>query len=286
MRLSSIAKYSIFSVKADDPLDKAICLMEEHQIHHLPVLENGRVVGMLSDRDLLISVGWKLEIERVVRGRTSRTVGPKYIREVMSSPPVCLEPESDIHTAARLMATGKFHAAPLVHKGALSGLVTSIDLLSAFCGAKEQTPIPARLSDSVRRHMRVKVHTVGPHEPLHVVARILKELNIRHLPITADEILIGIISDRDIRRTCGVEMIEDEQAEAAGKAYFGPTTVLQVMTRKVNTVSATATMLDVLRIMTEFHLGCVPVTDGVKLVGLLTETDMLRFVAQIDEEQG
>jgi CBS-domain-containing membrane protein len=80
MRLANIMTQKIMCVSPDDSLDKAICLMDEHYIHHLPVLDHTKLVGMLSDRDLLIAVGWKLECERRPLPN-SGVVGPQRIRD-------------------------------------------------------------------------------------------------------------------------------------------------------------------------------------------------------------
>lgn len=283
MKLADLAHRDVISVMPTDSFDKAICLMEEHHIHHLPVVENSRVVGMLSDRDLLMAVGWKLEIERVVESSEHSVIGPKSVREIMSSPALYLAPENDLHTAARMMAEGKFHAFPMVQDGILVGMVTSTDILGCYSSLKTMLSSQTYLQDKIRNHMHVNVYTVGPREPLHAAARILKEKHIRHLPVATNKELLGLISDRDIRRACGQEVIEDEMAQAQGEFYIGPTTVMQIMSNQVETIMEEATILDAIKTMTERRIGCLPVVRGEELVGILTETDLLRLVARMDE---
>jgi CBS domain-containing protein len=282
MRLDKLMNISIFSVAPDDSLDKAICLMDEHHIHHLPVLEGTHLVGMLSDRDLLISVGWKLECER----RTSpkeHVVGPMRVGDIMSKPVLYLSPENEVHSAAHLMAAGKFHAMPIVAGRRLLGMVTSTDLLMAYCEQRSHATVNPLLRDEVRTHMLTNLVTIGPKKSLHNAARIMHEAQIRHLPVTSGNTLIGIVTDRDVRRAYGTEMIEDEKAQAIGQFYMGMTAVLAIMTPRPHSILEETLIVDAIAKMVEHRIGSLPVTrHGDELVGLITDTDVLRLIAEAE----
>jgi len=282
MRLATLMHDKVISVAPDDSLDKAICLMDEHNIHHLPVMSGGRLVGIVSDRDLLIAVGWKLECERRPT-RDSTLAGPSRIEEIMSRPAVHMDPGNEIHTAARVMAEGKFHAMPIVTGHQLVGIITSTDILQKFIERQNFASYSPLLQAKVSKHMTVNLITVGPREYLHNAIKKMHDAQIRHLPVVVNSDLIGIVSDRDLRRACGVEMIEDEKAEATGSFYIGPTEVLEVMTRQPYTTSENATVSNAIQIMAENRIGCLPITRGSTLVGMLTDTDLLRIIATVDE---
>ncbi len=55
MKLGQLSTTTVFCVAPEDPVDRAFEMMEEHGIHHLPVLASDQVVGMVSDRDLLVA---------------------------------------------------------------------------------------------------------------------------------------------------------------------------------------------------------------------------------------
>ena len=282
MRLATLMKTRVHSVSPADSLDKAICLMDEHAIHHLPVVENGRLVGILSDRDLLLSVGWKLECERKPASNAV-VAGPSRIREIMTAPAVHLEANAALHTAARMMAAGKFHAMPIVAGHQLVGIVTSSDILRQFIDRPNLASFSPLLQERVPKHMRVKLVTVGPTDSLNSAVKKMHDSNIRHLPVVVDGELIGIVSDRDLRRACGVGVIEDEIAEATGAFYIGSTEVLEIMSRDVLTIAEESTMMTAVRTMADERIGCLPVMRGNHLVGLLTDTDLLHLIAEIDE---
>lgn len=280
MKLAALSTHNVISVTPDDSFDRAISLMEEHGFHHLPVVENGKVVGMISDRDLLLAVGWKLEAERRVEGSRSAVVGPRRVREVMSRPVVSLTPEESLHTAARTMIDRAISAIPLVSGAAVVGIVTKIDLLRGLCEANPPVVKLERLAEGVSRHMRHNVFTVGPKDALHTAARMMHDKHVRHLPVTVDSMLVGMLSDRDIRRACGREIIEDEQAQVQGKMYAAADRVMEVMTTHVHTVGPSATLKDAAKKMLEHRIGALPVVTGELLVGILTHTDVLRLIAE------
>jgi acetoin utilization protein AcuB len=283
MKLSTIATRGAFTVAPGDSFDKAITLMEEHDIHHLPVVEKGRVVGMISDRDLLLAVGWKLEAQRHLPGKRRGVAGPTRLGDVMSQPVYCLAPDDTISHAARDMAERKIHAIPLVSRGTLTGIVTKVDLLHWLYDPPEAGgPAPPVATRRVREFMQAHVFTVPPKEPLHNVARLMHDKHIRHVPVVADGLLIGIVTDRDIRRACGQERIEDEQAQAQGAFYIGPTTAMEVMSTNPRAIRADQTMREAAKIMTEWRIGALPVAEQDRLVGILTDTDLIHAVSAAD----
>ena len=97
--------------------DKARRLMDEYRIRHLPVMDGGRLVGMVSDRD--------------VRSVVVHSPGALASR-IMTPDPVTVSPETRVEHAARLMLDRRFGALPVTDGPALLGMVTYTDLLRAF----------------------------------------------------------------------------------------------------------------------------------------------------------
>jgi len=94
--------------------------MNDFEIGCLVVVEAGRVVGILTERDVL---------KRVVdEGRKPEET---RVREVMSKPPVTISPDADLETAIELMFKHKIKKLPVVENGKLVGLVTFTDLVRA-----------------------------------------------------------------------------------------------------------------------------------------------------------
>ena len=103
---------------------------------------------------------------------------------------------------------------------------------------------------------------------------LLKEHEIRHLPVLKDgERLVGILSERDIKEASPSPATALEIREI----YYllDKVKVKQIMTRRPYTVSSTAPIEEAALILREKKIGCLPVVDDGKLVGILTETDII-----------
>ncbi len=283
MKLLNLATRDVITVKPSDTLDKAISLMEEHAIHHLPVVLNGVVKGIVSDRDLLLAVGWKLSGDRHLGERGDRMAGPTSVSEVMVQNVVSLSPSSTVHEAACAMTEHRISAVPVLRGGVLIGVVTKLDLLVHVKDLAGLDSGLAVLNDPVEQHMRAKVFTVGPRDTVQAVIALMREKHLRHVPVVVGDTLIGIISDRDARRACGIERIEDQQAEETGELYIGPTGVSSVLSSQVRTITPKTTLLDAASDMASHHIGALPVVRDERLVGIITDTDIVRFVGKSRE---
>jgi len=103
---------------------------------------------------------------------------------------------------------------------------------------------------------------------------LMKEHEIRHLPVLKDGAkLVGILSERDIKQASPSPATALEIREI----YYllDKVKVKQIMTRRPYTVSSSAPIEEAALIIREKKIGCLPVVDNGKLVGILTETDIL-----------
>jgi acetoin utilization protein AcuB len=108
---------------------------------------------------------------------------------------------------------------------------------------------------------------------------LLKEHDIRHLPVLKDkEKLVGILSERDIKQASPSSATALEIREIF--YLLDKVKVKQIMTRRPYTVSSTTPIEEAALIIREKKVGCLPVVDEGKLVGILTETDIIdAFIA-------
>ncbi len=90
MKASLIMTLEPVTVEPGLALDAAMDVFDEHLFRHLPVNDDGKLVGMLSDRDVRLATGW-LPVE-LRRENEDELVTPMYVREVMHSPIVSVAP--------------------------------------------------------------------------------------------------------------------------------------------------------------------------------------------------
>jgi acetoin utilization protein AcuB len=118
------------TVTPNTSIAEAQQLMQQHRIRHLPVLEHGHVVGILSDRDLRLarpSPATSLAVYEINYLLSQLTVA-----EVMTRFVITIAPERTVVEAVRLVLGQKIGALPVVEHGQLVGILTRTDLLRAF----------------------------------------------------------------------------------------------------------------------------------------------------------
>lgn len=127
VRVSDIMTKEVRTLGRNDTLDLAQDLMAFERIRHLPVLDEGLVVGVVSQRDLFRS-GLAIALGYGERAQ-QRLLKTLRVKEVMSEPPVTIAPDATVKEATRLMLEHKIGCLPVVERGALVGIVTETDLL-------------------------------------------------------------------------------------------------------------------------------------------------------------
>jgi acetoin utilization protein AcuB len=126
----------------------------------------------------------------------------------------------------------------------------------------------------VARRMKRNPVFVDEADSMKKAMDLLKEHEIRHLPVLKDgEKLVGILSERDIKQASPSPATALEIREI----YYllDKVKVKQIMTRRPYTVSSSAPIEEAALIIREKKIGCLPVVDNGKLVGILTETDII-----------
>lgn len=119
-----IKKYMSTDVQTigdQQPMSVAHGMMRERRIRHLPVLHQGKLVGIVTDRDL-----------RLVE--TLRDVDPSKVAvsEAMSPEPYVVSPETSLDEVVSTMAAKKYGSAVIADHGHIVGIFTTVDACSAF----------------------------------------------------------------------------------------------------------------------------------------------------------
>jgi CBS domain-containing protein len=125
--------------------------------------------------------------------------------------------------------------------------------------------------------MRREPQTVDRNDKLLAADRLVDTKRIRHLPVLdEDGALVGIVSQRDL--------FHSGLLRATGYGSHGRTALLEairikeVMTTQVITVRPSTPLKAAARLMLEHQIGCLPVMDESRLVGIITESDFVRLV--------
>lgn len=135
---------------------------------------------------------------------------------------------------------------------------------------------------TVRELMTAALITAEPDTPVLDARSLMQKQRIRHLLVTDKRgELIGIVTDRDIRLNLPSQATSLSVWEI--NHLLTRLTVDKVMTQSVITVGPDRKARDAAQLMLEHRIGALPVVDAGRLVGIVTETDLLRaFVRSAD----
>ena len=138
----------------------------------------------------------------------------------------------------------------------------------------------------VRDVMTTAPLTIDPEAPLETAVAIMRERGVRHLPVVdADDCLVGIVTDRDLRSAMFGDVLADYLPVDSARRLRALSTPLNdvrighVMTWRVVTVSPGAPLAQAAAIMAESRIGSLPVVDHGRLVGIVTEHDVFKALA-------
>jgi acetoin utilization protein AcuB len=129
MEVARWMKHPVHFVKPLDTIAHARALLEEHRINQLPVVVNGRVIGIITDRDLRDAFPSVFDAGRGV-SKTKPDAIP--VESVMSPNVLTIEPGAGIRDAVQLMRRERIGAIPVVDGDRLVGILTRSDVLDAF----------------------------------------------------------------------------------------------------------------------------------------------------------
>jgi acetoin utilization protein AcuB len=116
-------------VSPSETIGQADELMNEHRFRQLPVVEDGELVGIVTDRDIRSCLSASLLSTPVAREKALNT----EVREIMTTEPVTLTPDDDLQDAVELLIEEKMGGIPVVDDvEGLVGIVTYVDVLRCF----------------------------------------------------------------------------------------------------------------------------------------------------------
>ena len=126
-----------FTIKPQESVDDALNLMRQHGVRHLPVVEDGVVVGLVTDIEL--RTAWFASL-----------LDELAVRDVMQAEPRTIEADASVYQAARIMYHNKLTGLLAVEQGRLVGIITLADILKVFVDVMGLLDETARLDVVLR----------------------------------------------------------------------------------------------------------------------------------------
>lgn len=174
-------------------IPKAARVMLENKITALPVMENGEMVGILTNSDIL----------RFILSEVPLLKKEILVRDYMTDDVVTIDPDTSLLEAHRLMGTKRIRSLPVMTGDQLVGLVTRTDLMSSdpsrFASRNNQELSLKILTQSVNQIMTRQLITISPEQKVVDAARLMLENKIHCLPILDEnKRLAGLITESDL----------------------------------------------------------------------------------------
>lgn len=256
MKIGEIMTTEVISVNKNEDLYHVITLMEKYNITKLPVLENGGIVGIVTDNKIADKLG-SIRTKGVPAARMHATT-------VMEKNFETITPDMDLFDILKNVGEPGPTMLPVVMQNQLVGVVTKADLLHLLTSTAQITEI-----------MTKSVFTARPEDRVIHARRIMLDKNIARLPVVHDGRVVGIVSDKEI----AFSFAELRKNVPLGQQQARLKTLLveDIMTRNPITAPFKITIKEAANIMVENDVGCLPiVTDDEKIKGIVTRTDLLK----------
>jgi len=161
MLVKDIMTRELITVKSTETIREAMAKSHERRIRHLPVVDEGKLIGIVSDRDLRYACPSPYSGEN----------GPCWqikVKDVMQKKVITAHPLDPVEEAAKMMLENRVGCLPVLLEDELVGIVTQGDIVMAF----------AELMGVYKRSSRIEVRVPDQPGMLAEVSQIMKELNI------------------------------------------------------------------------------------------------------------
>lgn len=238
----------------------------------LPVTDAGtkRLLGIVTSGDIInfLGGGDKYQLVQVRHNGNLIAAVNEAIRTIMTPQPATLGSDARIRDAVEIITRKKIGGLPIVDKdGILLGIATERDVLSVLASGRS----PLHVEDVMSSALRV----TAPDCPIATVTRDMTKHRFRRLPVVSDDVLYGIVTATDIMRYLGSrevfsKMVTGDVAEVTGLP------VRNLIAGELFTTSPEKAINEVAQEMLKKNIGALPVIEDSRLVGLVTEFDLVR----------
>jgi CBS domain-containing protein len=264
MKVRDIMRPARWTIGPDDSLGRAERIMARRRLHQLMVVDAGAIAGLLSERDVL---------DYRASAKGDEDWWRVSVRRAMQGIPATANPEETVAAAIDRLAKSPVDVLPVVEHGFLIGQITATDLFEAERVPIEPSPQPLTATDA----MTEPAVSVGPTDSLLDAAKLMVDHQVRHLPVVENGVVVGMLSDRDIRTVVGdpVRYVESREGDGAHELN-----VREAMAPTAVTVRANRPLRELANELADEKIGALPIVDADgKLIGIVSYVDALRALA-------
>jgi CBS domain-containing protein len=271
----AIATHNVISVPPTMSIIGAVEEMTTHGFRRLPVTDAGtnRLRGIVTAGDIIDFMGGGSRFNLVQvkhRGNLISAIN-ESIREIMTEHLTTLNPGASIAEVVDTIVSKKIGGLPIIDENEiLVGIVTERDVMRGLAKEKSSFTVEDVMSTSLR--------VTSPDTPIGTVTKEMVTHQFRRLPVVSDDILFGIITATDIMKFLGMGEIFDRLVTGDVSDVMS-LPVREVINGTLHTTSPDRNINDAAREMLEKNVGALPVIEKSRLIGLVTEYDLVKSLA-------
>ena len=255
----------IITIDKDQNLSDALKLLRKHNVSRLPVTNNKELVGIISERDIADKLG-SSKYESMPASRL-------HISSVMVKDVFTVPETMQLDEVARLMLENGIGSVPVMNDDKMVGIVSKADFVTLAVGI-------AFDKITVKEIMTKDLTVVSPTERLVHARRQMKEYHVGRLPVVDDEKIVGMVTSKDLMRA--FIDFRKKVPEKYQKSQIKEVLVEDIMSSNPTFTSKDTTISEVAKIMMETGYNGLPVVEGEKVVGIITQTDILRLIEKLE----
>ncbi|WP_458406471.1 CBS domain-containing protein [Methanobrevibacter sp.] len=266
MQIKNLMSEDIITVDKDQNLSDALKLLRKHNVSRLPVTNNKELVGIISERDIANKLG-SSKYESMPASRL-------HISSVMVKDVFTVPETMQLDEVAKLMLENGIGSVPVMDEDdKMVGIVSKADFVTLAVGI-------AFDKITVKEIMTKDLTVVSPTERLVHARRQMIESHVGRLPVVEDAKISGMVTSKDLMRA--FIDFRKKVPEKYQKAQIKDVLVEDIMSSNPTVTSKDATISEVAKIMMETGFNGLPVVEGNELVGIITQTDILRLIQKLE----
>ena len=265
MQIKNLMSEDVITVDKDQNLSDALKLLRKNNVSRLPVVNNKELVGIVSERDIAAKLG-SSKYESMPASRL-------HISSVMVKD-VCTVPETmQLGDVAKLMLEKGIGSVPVMCEDKMVGIVSKADFVTLAVGI-------AFDKVTVKEIMTKDLVVVSPTDRLIHARRQMMEAHVGRVPVLDDEELVGVVTSKDLMRA--FIDFRKNVPEKYQKSQIKEVLVEYIMSTNPTVTTKDATISEVAKIMMETGYNGLPVVEAGKVVGIITQTDILRLIEKLE----
>ncbi|WP_297825128.1 CBS domain-containing protein [uncultured Methanobrevibacter sp.] len=265
MQIKNLMSEDLITIDKDQNLSDALKLLRKHNVSRLPVTNNKELVGIISERDIANKLG-SSKYESMPASRL-------HISSVMVKDVITVPQTMQLGEVAKLMLEKGIGSVPVMDGDKMVGIVSKADFVTLAVGI-------AFDKITVKELMTKDLKSVSPTERLIHARRVMLEAHVGRLPVIEDETLVGMITSKDLMRA--FIDFRKNVPEKYQKSQIKEVSVEDIMSSNPIFTSKDETISEVSKIMMETGYNGLPVVEDGKVVGIITQTDILRLIEKLE----